>query len=340
MNFSQILLNWYNQNKRDLPWRNTDNPYCIWLSEIILQQTRVNQGLPYYYSFINTFPTVFNLANASEQEVLKLWQGLGYYSRARNLHATAQGIVNDFNGVFPENYNELLKLKGVGTYTAAAIASFAYNEKVAVVDGNVFRVLARIFDIELDIAKSTTKKYFKEFAETLIENSSPSLFNQALMEFGAIQCVPKNPDCTSCVYKNSCLAFSKNKTTTLPVNNKVVKINKRVFNYFLIKDAVGGYYMEKRMNKDIWVNLFQPYLIENECSIEQIKNLIKEKGYSKFDFFDYNYSIIHKLSHQIIQLNFFGIELNSVEENFYSKSQVDQLPVPIVVHNFFEKIGL
>ena len=211
MQFSNSLTAWYLQNKRDLPWRNTTDPYKIWLSEIMLQQTRVAQGLPYFLRFIESFPTVFDLANASEEEVLKLWQGLGYYSRARNLHATAKIIANDYGGDFPNNFKELLKLKGVGDYTAAAIASFSFNEVIPVVDGNVYRVLARYFDIETNIALPKAKKEFFELASELISKENPALFNQAIMEFGALQCVPQNPDCSKCVLNSSCLGLQKKK---------------------------------------------------------------------------------------------------------------------------------
>jgi A/G-specific adenine glycosylase len=203
MDFSKLLTDWYLQNKRDLPWRNTSNPYLIWLSEIMLQQTRVAQGMPYFLSFTSSFPTIFDLANANEEQVLKLWQGLGYYSRARNLHQTAQCIANELGGVFPDNYKDLLQLKGVGEYTAAAIASFAYNEVVPVVDGNVFRVLSRYFDIETDIASASAKKEFSALANELIPKDNPALFNQAIMEFGALQCVPKSPNCSECIFNKS-----------------------------------------------------------------------------------------------------------------------------------------
>jgi A/G-specific adenine glycosylase len=207
-NFSQTIISWYQINKRDLPWRDTTNPYYIWLSEIILQQTRVDQGLPYYIKFVAAFPTVEDLAKASQDEVLRLWQGLGYYSRGRNLHFTANQVVKDFGGVFPSNYDDLLKLKGVGNYTAAAIASFCWNQKKAVVDGNVYRVLARYFGIESDISLTNTQKNFQNLANELLNSKKPGLHNQAIMEFGALQCVPKQPNCMSCPLQSTCVAFS------------------------------------------------------------------------------------------------------------------------------------
>jgi A/G-specific adenine glycosylase len=204
MKFSNSLIQWYLQNKRDLPWRNTTNPYHIWLSEIMLQQTRVAQGMPYFLSFTEAFPTVFDLANAKEEQVLKLWQGLGYYSRARNLHATAKHIAFELNGEFPTSYKELLKLKGVGEYTAAAIASFSFDEPVAVLDGNVFRVLSRYYNVESDISLPKTKTEFQQLAQEVLDKNNPALFNQAIMEFGALQCVPKNPNCEACVLNSGC----------------------------------------------------------------------------------------------------------------------------------------
>ena len=223
MIFYNYLIKWYLENKRDLPWRKTTNPYHIWLSEIMLQQTRVAQGMPYFLSFVEAFPTVFDLAKAEEEQVLKLWQGLGYYSRARNLHKTAQYIATELNGVFPDNYKDLLQLKGVGDYTAAAIASFSYNEAVPVVDGNVFRVLSRYFDLDTDIAQAFAKKEFAALAFELMPKDTPATFNQAIMEFGALQCVPKNPDCAVCVFNESCAALQKKKVELLPVKSKKSK---------------------------------------------------------------------------------------------------------------------
>ncbi|MBC7642470.1 MAG: A/G-specific adenine glycosylase, partial [Flavobacterium sp.] len=224
MNFGNILIKWYLQHKRDLPWRKTYNPYLIWLSEIMLQQTRVAQGLPFYFRFTAAFPTVFDLANASEEQVLKLWQGLGYYSRARNLHKTAQIVAFEMNGIFPDNFSDLLKLRGIGDYTAAAIASFAYNEVVPVVDGNVFRVLSRYFDVHNDISIHSTKKIFSDLALEIMPKNNPATFNQAIMEFGALQCVPKNPNCLICPFNNSCAALQKNKIHLLPVKTKKIKV--------------------------------------------------------------------------------------------------------------------
>ncbi|HRN43741.1 MAG TPA: A/G-specific adenine glycosylase, partial [Flavobacterium sp.] len=251
MSFSNLLIKWYLQKKRDLPWRNTINPYLIWLSEIMLQQTRVAQGMPYFLSFTTAFPTVFDLAKANEEQVLKLWQGLGYYSRARNLHKTAQFVANELDGIFPDNYKDLLQLKGVGEYTAAAIASFSYNEVIPVVDGNVFRVLSRYFDIETDIAAASAKKEFAALAFELMAKDNPALFNQAIMEFGALQCVPKSPNCNICIFNESCTALQKKKVDQLPVKSKKLKVRKRYFNYLVVTDELGNTIIQKRTAKGI-----------------------------------------------------------------------------------------
>src|SRR6056300_1490745 len=239
MIFSNKLILWYLQNKRDLPWRKTKNPYHVWLSEIILQQTRVAQGLDYYLKFIDAFPTVNHLANADESTVLKLWQGLGYYSRARNLHFSAKYIVKELTGEFPKTYKEIVKLKGVGDYTASAIASMCFNEPTAVVDGNVYRVLSRYFGIDTPINSSKGVKEFKAMAQELIDRNNPAIFNQAIMEFGATQCKPKNPDCGNCPFQNSCVAFGYNHIDALPVKNKSARAKKKYFNFLVFVSEDG-----------------------------------------------------------------------------------------------------
>lgn len=343
MNFYNSLIQWYLQNKRDLPWRNTTNPYAIWLSEIMLQQTRVAQGLPYFLAFTTSFPTVFDLANADEEQVLKLWQGLGYYSRARNLHNTAKYVAFELGGIFPDNYKNLLQLKGVGEYTAAAIASFSYNEVVPVVDGNVFRVLSRYFDIETDIASSGAKKEFTELARELIPKDRPALFNQAIMEFGALQCVPKNPDCEICVLNSGCLALQKNKVSKLPVKLKKTKVRNRYFNYLVFSDDNQHYIVRKRTEKGIWHNLYEFPLIETEkvTNFEEISKLISEKYDSKFEISSIkplnNNVVLHKLSHQHLHIQFLEIKIKGVVENAISYESMISLPFPIVIHNFIEK---
>ena len=343
MNFSNLLIKWYLQNKRDLPWRNTTNPYPIWLSEIMLQQTRVAQGMPYFLSFTTAFPTVFDLAKASEEQVLKLWQGLGYYSRARNLHQTAQYITTELNGIFPVNYNDLLKLKGVGEYTAAAIASFAYNEVVPVVDGNVFRVLSRYFDINTDIAQASAKKEFTALAFELIPKDNPAIFNQAIMEFGALQCVPKNPNCSSCVFNESCAALQKNKVDQLPVKSKKLKVRNRYFNYVVASDENKNTIIQKRTSKGIWHNLYEFPLLETEKEedfdfvSEQIqKEYFKENTISSI-LETNNKSIVHKLSHQHLHIKFWNVKIKGTIENGIDVETMKTFPFPIVIHNFIEK---
>ncbi|WP_130735726.1 A/G-specific adenine glycosylase [Flavobacterium sp. J27] len=336
MNFSKTLIAWYLQNKRELPWRETNNPYHIWLSEIILQQTRVAQGKPYYEAFVTAFPTVNDLAAATEEHVLKLWQGLGYYSRARNLHATAKTIVNDWNGFFPTTYNQLLSLKGVGEYTAAAIASFSYNETIAVVDGNVFRVLSRIFGIELDIALGRTKKEFQKLAQELLPLDAPALFNQAMMEFGALQCVPKSPDCLSCVFKTNCYAFEKNKIDVLPVKTKKLKVKARYFNYLIIKDSNENIVVSKREDKGIWYNLYEFTLLEHshKKSLQEVVEEIQITYNPTTLVLKNEKTLVHKLSHQHLYIHFFELQYNNVIQEALPVDDVMQLPMPIVIHNF------
>ncbi len=343
MEFSNVLISWYLHNKRDLPWRNTTNPYPIWLSEIMLQQTRVAQGLPYFLNFIDTFPTVFDLANATEEMVLKNWQGLGYYSRARNLHATAKYIANDCNGIFPNTFSSLKKLKGVGDYTAAAIASFSFNEVVPVVDGNVYRVLARYFDIETDIASNTAKKEFFELASELISKEKPALFNQAIMEFGALQCVPKNPDCTNCIFNNSCVALQKKKVSQLPIKLKKTKVTKRYLNYIVISDEDENTIINKRTSKGIWQNLYEFPVIEsqkeenfNTISAQLNNNFFEENRILSIEERNEK-SILHKLSHQHLNIRFWNVTLLGKIKNGISQKKAASYPFPIVIYNFIEK---
>jgi A/G-specific adenine glycosylase len=343
MIFSKVLIQWYLQNKRDLPWRNTTNPYPIWLSEIMLQQTRVAQGMPYFLSFTTAFPTVFDLATANEEQVLKLWQGLGYYSRARNLHKTAQHIAFDLSGVFPGTYNDLLKLKGVGEYTAAAIASFSYNEAVPVVDGNVFRVLSRYFDVETDIAQASAKKEFAALAYELMPKDNPAIFNQAIMEFGALQCVPKNPNCGICVFNESCIALQKNKVNQLPIKSKKLKVRNRYFNYLVISDEVGNTAIQKRTDKGIWHNLYEFPVIETEKeedfnSVAARIQIDFREQYEMISMLEYNEkSIIHKLSHQHLYIKFWKVSIKGSIENGIDAEKIRTFPFPIVIHNFIEK---
>lgn len=343
MNFTNLLIEWYLQKKRDLPWRNTTNPYPIWLSEIILQQTRVAQGMPYFYAFLESFPTVKELAIADEQQVLKLWQGLGYYSRARNLHQTAQYIANELDGVFPNSYAGLIQLKGIGEYTAAAIASFAYNEPVPVVDGNVFRVVSRYFGIESDISAGKTKKEFTALAAELLSKEQPALFNQAIMEFGAMHCTPKNPDCENCIFNSSCVALQKGLVGQLPFKSKKIKIRKRYFNYIVLQDKKGNTKIQQRTDKGIWHNLYEFPLFETtqEEGFETIAPLIKNNadfGDSIVSIQEANpISLIHKLSHQHLYIKFWKVTINNTLTDGLNPKQLRTFPFPIVIHNFIEE---
>lgn len=343
MDFANSLTKWYLQNKRDLPWRNTKDPYLIWLSEIMLQQTRVAQGTPYFYAFTNAFPTVFDLANASEQEVLKLWQGLGYYSRARNLHKTAQYIANDLNGVFPASYKDLLKLKGVGEYTAAAIASFSFDEIIPVVDGNVFRVLSRYFDIESDILSNGAKKEFFSLASELILQDNPALFNQAIMEFGALQCVPKNPNCDDCPLNLGCLALQKRKVQLLPVKSKKLKIRDRYFNYVVFLDIEGSTIIHKRSQKGIWHNLYEFPLIESTKNLEfaDFQQELVNREFVSNELVSIeecnSKSQLHKLTHQHLYIKFWRVNLSGRITDGINYETLLTFPFPIVLYNFIEK---
>ncbi|WP_034886950.1 A/G-specific adenine glycosylase [Gillisia sp. Hel_I_29] len=340
MVFHKSLTYWYLNNKRELPWRETSDPYCIWLSEIMLQQTRIEQGLPYYLAFTSAYPTVFDLAKASEEDVLKLWQGLGYYSRARNLHTTAKHVAFDLNGVFPKSYESLLKLKGVGDYTASAIASISYNEPAAVVDGNVYRVLARYFDIDTPINSSSGIKEFKQLAQELLDKEDPATYNQAIMEFGALQCKPQSPLCTSCPLSDSCLALQNNRIAELPVKIKKTKIKKRYFNYLVFQSSENKTLLEKRTGKGIWEGLYQFPLIETE-GLKEASEIESHMEFSEFSKNEplgvtlYNDApIVHKLSHQHIYTRFWIVDKNELPNTAISISSVAEYPVPVLIANF------
>ncbi len=324
-----------------MPWRKTTDPYRIWLSEIILQQTRVAQGLPYYIKFTETFPTVYDLARATEEEVLKLWQGLGYYSRGRNLHAAAKYIVDECDGVFPNTYEKLLKLKGVGDYTASAIASISFNEPTAVVDGNVYRVLSRVYGIDTPINSTAGIKEFKALAQELIDPKQPANFNQALMEFGAIQCKPQNPYCLHCVFNDICVALQKNKIDTLPVKLKKTKIRKRYFQYLVFYSKNGKTILQQRTGKGIWQGLYEFPIIEEEIDSIRFREsdafLKKTAPYTILDIQQYNTTpVLHKLSHQHLYATFWIIEVEELQENAIEITTLPSYPVPVLIERFIE----
>lgn len=314
MDFSGILSQWYAINKRDLPWRSTVNPYHIWLSEIILQQTRVEQGLPYYLKFIDTFPVVADLANADEDLVLKLWQGLGYYSRARNLQFSAKLILSEFGGNFPDNHADILKLKGVGPYTAAAISSFSFGLPFAVLDGNVIRLLSRVFGIQTPFDTAAGKKQFQKLAQELLDKKKPAEYNQAIMEFGALQCVPKSPKCNDCPIVNDCIAFNTNTVSLLPVKSKKLKVKSR-FLHFLVVNKNNEVLIGKRKS-GIWQGLYEFPFLEFDENLNE-KSVLKSPLWINFfkDSVKQISSIsevyIHKLSHQKIHAKFWEIDVNS-----------------------------
>lgn len=345
MNVQKTLINWYLGNKRDLPWRKTTNPYYIWLSEIILQQTQVAQGLPYYTSFVTNYPSVFDLAAAKESEVLKLWQGLGYYSRARNLHASAQYIANDLKGEFPETFTEIIKLKGVGDYTASAIASICFNENTAVVDGNVYRFLSRYYGITTPINTSKGFKEFKAVAQELIKTVDPAMFNQAIMEFGARQCKPKSPDCTVCPFNASCFAFLKSEIDNLPVKLKTLKVKKKFFNYIVVLSEDNKTILEQRTGKGIWQNLYQFPLIESSkpADYETILQEVEKLDFIKSETLElslYNTTdIIHKLSHQHLHTKFWIAAVNTDLPEGIPFKKVNTFPVPILIGNFIDNFN-
>lgn len=345
-NFSDVLIDWYEENKRDLPWRRTKNPYLIWISEIILQQTRVVQGYDYYQRFIHRFPDVFTLADADEDEVMKSWQGLGYYSRARNLHAAAKKI--KAAGFFPTTYEGVLALPGVGEYTAAAICSFAYGMPHAVVDGNVYRVLSRWLGIDTPIDSTEGKKMFAAAACELLDSKRPALYNQAIMDFGALQCTPVSPDCMFCPLTDSCVARQKGLIDSLPVKQHKTKVTNRYFNYIYVR--MGAYtFIHKRNGNDIWKNLYELPLVETDCEVSE------EEFYASPQFQELlakgeepmvrlvQKGVKHVLSHRVIYANFYEVILpeNSASFAQYQRISIQDLhkfAVSRLVNQFFSLI--
>ena len=348
-NFAYKLLAWYHENRRILPWRDTHDPYIIWISEIILQQTRVVQGYDYFLRFMNCFPDVDALAAASEDEVLKCWQGLGYYSRARNLHAAARQIVEW--GGFPERYENIRQLKGVGDYTAAAIASFAFGLPHAVVDGNVYRVLSRYYGIEEPIDTGHGKKYFAAMAQELLpEGREAADYNQAVMDFGAMQCVPKSPKCEDCPVVDGCAAFRDKKIQELPVKSRALTVTERYLHYMYIE--VGGEVaVFRRESNDIWKGLYEPFLIETPaaCAPENLLNDEKVPSFIRSDKAVMTYlcgGVRHQLTHRTLICDFYKVELADRPDDFgrrvcwVKKEELSNYAFPRLVVMLFEKFGL
>lgn len=346
MEFSSRILHWYYKNKRNLPWRASKETYKVWISEIILQQTRVAQGMDYYTKFVATFPIINDLAKAEEEEVLKLWQGLGYYSRARNIHFTAKYICTHLEGNFPNNYKELLKLKGIGPYTAAAISSICFKEKQAAVDGNVYRVLSRVFEIKTAINSSKGIKEFQNLADSLICEEEPGDYNQALMELGATVCTPKNTDCHNCPLQSICIGFSKNSFKELPVKERKTKIKDRFFTYYCIeyKDQI---LLKKREEKGIWQNLYDFPLEESEKEMDQLTEpnvnyLNKLIGDNEFSTEKIN-CYKHKLSHQHLHIKIKHIKTKYIKKQdkllLVKKQELSKYPVPKPIEDFLFELN-
>lgn len=344
MSFSKNILSWYHQHKRALPWRETKNPYTIWLSEIILQQTRVEQGMPYFLKFIEAYPTVTKFAEAKEDELLRLWQGLGYYSRARNMHKASKLVLEQFQGQFPTSYLDLLKLPGVGEYTAAAISSFSVNAAHAVLDGNVFRVLSRYFGIDEAINSTLGKKIFSELAQDLLDPDSPGEYNQAIMDFGALQCKPKNPNCEECIFRLDCVAFKEAKVDLLPRKIKGKKSKKRYFHYFVI-ESEGKILMTQRGDKDVWANLYELPMLETVEPVS-LEGLLQSAEYQGLFGDEVPQLLVgpikHILSHQSIFATFYQINIENTtwdkknEWNYFLSENIDKLAKHKLMSSFFE----
>ena len=344
--FADKLISWYDNHKRDLPWRRTKDPYHVWLSEIILQQTRVDQGMSYYLTFINEYPSVQDLAHATEDHVLANWQGLGYYSRARNLHASAKYICNELKGVFPNTYTEILKLKGVGPYTAAAIASFSFKEIEPVVDGNVLRVMSRFMGIEEPINKPLTQHKIKAFCKKVICKDNPDTFNQAIMEFGSLFCRVKNPDCKQCIFKNGCKAYEDKTVKKIPFKEKTLKRSTRYFDYlfFYKNDSI---WIKKRKEKGIWLGLHEGYLIESKEDVSEkvIKGNIAFVGLGRsIEIKQITKRSRHVLSHQDLWIKYWFIYTKNSEEQLETKdlfqihpNELENYGFPIVTKNALYK---
>ncbi|HMH33523.1 MAG TPA: A/G-specific adenine glycosylase [Puia sp.] len=346
--FTKKLLAWdKRQNTRLMPWKNEKDPYRVWLSEIILQQTRVEQGWTYYEKFIKTFPTVLDLARAPEKKVFKLWEGLGYYSRCRNLIETAKKIAKDHKGKFPSSYEEISELKGIGPYTAAAIASFAFNLPYPVLDGNVHRVLARYFGISTALNTATEKKFYTSLALTLIDKRQPGIFNQALMDFGAVVCKPRQPGCTACVQSADCMAFQNGWVDLLPVKKKKLQRKERWFCYLVIETKKGEVYIRRRNQKDIWEDLYEFVLWErdtpfNEQSIEVPAILHGLLGKYAFTVTGISKTYKQQLTHQTIHGQFIGVRVEQPvpslkDYQLVKRKQLSQFPFPRLIATYLRE---
>ena len=343
MTFQEKIKNWYQINKRNLPWRYTTDPYKIWISEIILQQTQVSQGLPYYNRFVSEFPTVTELANADDDHILKLWQGLGYYSRARNLHFTAKIIRDKYNSKFPSDYNSIKKLKGIGDYTAAAISSFCFKLPYAVLDGNVYRLLSRYFGIDTPIDTSSGKKKFKEISQEMLCKNEPDIYNQAIMEFGSLQCRPKKPNCSECILKSTCNSYETDLVSLLPVKSKLSKVVDKYFNFIIFISGTHTFIHKRKHG--IWKSLYQFPLIEGEFSFDEIKNKSEWRDLINNKEINQKYSsstITHKLTHQRIHAVFHHVEIEDLHSKEYMRvdlSTLQNYPTPRLIEKYIQGLN-
>lgn len=343
MNFSRIIIEWYRQNKRDLPWRDIKNPYLIWISEIILQQTQVAQGYDYYLRFVERFPDVRSLADADETEVLRYWQGLGYYSRARNLHAAARQII-EAGGEFPKTYQEVRALKGVGDYTAAAICSFAYGLPCAAVDGNVYRVLARYLGIDTPIDTTAGKRFFAGIAHEMMGTADPCDYNQAIMDFGALQCTPQTPHCQTCPLSDSCQARAEGTPAAYPVKSKKVPVTDRYLTYFLLCYE-NHIYLRCRPKGDIWTGLYEPYLIEHTAPTDEkviFAELISHLPDQELTFKTVARGVRHILTHRRLNVDCYEVQLMRpiAIEGYIAVSweDIDNYPLPQLICRLLSKM--
>jgi len=343
MSFTETIIKWYDYNKRELPWRATKEPYKVWVSEIILQQTRIDQGLPYYIRFIENFPDVQSLANASEQEVLNVWKGLGYYSRARNMHQSARQVMEQYNGIFPADYNLLIQLKGIGSYTAAAVSSICMSEKKAAIDGNVVRVLSRYYGIQDAVGSTAMVKKTRWISAQLIPDQRPGDYNQAVMEYGALMCTPLNPQCENCELRNSCYAYENKLTSVLPIKKNPVKKKNRYFNYFHIVTPDGRYAVRKRTGDDIWKGLWELPMIESDYLFSKedldLNEITRITGIISPQIIDI-YDKMHILTHQLLYVRFFTILANSaiVDPALTLIDKSDSTyPHPRLIENFLKR---
>ena len=334
--FSNKLINWYNHNKRDLPWRKTKDPYKIWVSEIILQQTRIEFGIKYYNKFLKRYPDVKNLANTKEMDLMKIWEGLGYYSRAINMLKTAKIVLNSFNGVFPLEYEQLIQLPGVGDYTASAISSICNDELQVVVDGNVLRFLSRMHKIDLPIESIKTKKYFKKLGFKLIQDVKPGDFNQALMDYGSTICKPKKFDCNNCLFSIDCKAYNSNSVENYPVKKKKIKLKDRFLNYVVIVTNDKKTQIKKRDSSGIWKNLYEFPLIETKVETSA-KQISKELNLNLKDLLSVK-KINHRLSHQLLHITFFVYKVDYKLDDLVEINNLASYPFPKPINKFISEL--